>query len=248
MLTCLSQSYRINCIQKAVGMLIQRLRQVDSCAVSDALDARGLRHQVLHGIHALFPTRRIVGKVITVQLVAAQELMPNRHLGTAAIEALESGDVIMVANGGRMDAAGWGGNLALSAKLRGAEALIIDGATRDLDEIRDMDFPTFGRGATPCTARGRVVEQAFNVPIMICGIAVIPGDFVIGDMSGVVIVPARCADEVVKAAEEIMQRDRKVGDRIRSGESVSQVMGARYERALLEGQNSADHGADTGHR
>ena len=248
MLTRVGRSYRINCIQKASGMLVQRLRKVDSCAVSDALDAKGLRNQVAHGLQALFPTRRIVGRAITVQLVAAQERVPNQHLGTAAIEALQAGDVIVVANGGRMDAAGWGGNLALAAKLRGAEALIIDGATRDLDEIRDIDFPTFGRGATPCTARGRVVEQAFNVPIVICGIAVIPGDLVIGDMNGVVIVPARCADEVVNAAEEIMQRDSMVADRIRSGESIGEVMGARYERSLLDSQNSVGQGPGTAHR
>ena len=135
-------------------MLVQRLCQVDSCAVSDALDAKGLRNQVPHGLHALFPMRRIVGRAITVQLVAAQERVPNQHLGTAAIEALQAGDVIVVANGGRMDAAGWGSNLALATKLRGAEALIIDGATRDLDEIRDMDFPSLAaaRRLAQCVA------------------------------------------------------------------------------------------------
>jgi 4-hydroxy-4-methyl-2-oxoglutarate aldolase len=214
-------------------MLVKELLQVDSCAVSDALDARGLRYQVPHGIHALFPTRRVAGKAVTVQLVAAQELVPSQHLGTGAIESVGPGDVIIVANGGRIDAAGWGGNLALAAKLKGAEALIIDGATRDLEEIRDMDFPIFGRGATPCTARGRVVEKAFNVPVIIAGISVNPDDFVVADMTGVVIIPARCAVEVANEAKAIMQRDSDIARRIRGGEAVGQVMGGRYERALM---------------
>lgn len=219
-------------------MLLQRLHQVDCCAVSDALDAKGLRYQVPQGIHALFPTRRIAGRVITIQLVAAQDLVPHRHLGTAAIEALEAGDVIVIANNGRTDAAAWGGNLALAAKLKGAEAVIIDGASRDIDEIRDLGFPLFGRGATPCTARGRIVEQAFNVAVTIAGIEVQPGDLVVGDMTGVAFIPARCAEEIVKAAEEIMRRDSAVGQRIQAGEPVSKVMGASYERALLDNKPS----------
>jgi 4-hydroxy-4-methyl-2-oxoglutarate aldolase len=215
-------------------MLVKELLEVDCCAVSDALDARGLKHQVPEGIHALFPARRVAGRVVTVQLVGAQERVPSRHLGTGVIESLERGDIIVVANGGRTDAACWGGNLALASKLKGAEALIIDGVTRDLDEIRDLDFPIFGRGATPRTARGRVVEQAFNVPVVISGVLVAPDDFVIADMSGVAVIPARCAAEIVKDAKAIMQRDAEVARRIRAGEAVSEVMGGRYERALMD--------------
>lgn len=216
-------------------MFIQRLRQVDSGAVSDALDSKGLHHQVPRGIHALFPSRRITGKVVTVQLVGAQELKSKRHLGTAAIESLEPGDVIVVANDGRMNVAAWGGNLALAAKLKGGEGVIIDGASRDVDEIFEMGLPLFARGATPCTARGRIVEHSTNAPVTIGGVLVNPGDLVIADMSGVAFIPARRAEDIVAAAEEVMQRDRNVGERIRAGEPVSQVMGVRYETALTGG-------------
>lgn len=85
-------------------MIVRRLQQLDRSAVSDALDAKGLRHQVPHGIHPLFPTRRVTGKVVTVQLVSAKDAQSGHHLGTAAIDNLQRNDVIVVANGGRTDA------------------------------------------------------------------------------------------------------------------------------------------------
>lgn len=85
-------------------MMIRRLQQLDSSAVSDALDAKGLRYQVPHGIHPLFPTRRVTGKVVMVQLVSAQDVQTGHHLGTAAIKNLRWNDVVVVANAARTDA------------------------------------------------------------------------------------------------------------------------------------------------
>lgn len=205
---------------------------VDSGAVSDALDHIGLHSQIATGIGALYPFPRIAGKVMTVELVAADEIPSNRHLGTAAIENLAAGGIIVVANSGLKDVAAWGGNLVLAAKRNGAAGIIIDGVTRDLDEIIELELSIFARGATPRTARGRVKERSFGEPVRICGIPVAARDYVVADRSGVSFIPSRCANEVAERAAMVMDRDAALSKRIRAGEPIGKVMGAQYEHEL----------------
>ena len=113
-----------------------------------------------------------------------------RHLGTAAIDAAHPGDVIVVEQRTGIDAASWGGNLALGAKLQRVAGVIVDGPARDVDECRQHDFPVFARTHTARTARGRIVETGTNVPIMVGDIPVAPGDYVVADGSAVVFVGA----------------------------------------------------------
>jgi len=81
-------------------------------------------------------------------------------------------------------AAGWGGLLSLAARVRGIEGVVVDGPARDIDEAGALEFQVFARSATPVTARGRLVEIGWNVPVTIGGAAVAPGDLVLGDLSG----------------------------------------------------------------
>ncbi|MFH5824629.1 RraA family protein [Georgenia sp. AZ-5] len=212
--------------------IIARLQAVDACAVSDALDTLGLPGVAL-GLERLSTQKPVRGRVTTVRLVPAGRAAPSgRHLGTAAVEASGAGDVIVVDHGGRNDVSGWGGNLSLAAAQRGVEGVIVDGACRDLDESRDLDLPVFARGAVPITARGRVVEQDWNIPVTISGVEVHPGDYVIADGSGVVFIPADRGAEVLDAAEAVVERERQMAEQIRQGVPISQVMGAKYETML----------------
>ena len=90
---------------------------------------------------------------------------PTQHLGTAPIEAAKPGDIIVIDNGGKLEFSCWGGLLALSAKLKGLSGVVIDGASRDIDEARDLEFPVCARGAVPMTARGRVMQESYNQEI-----------------------------------------------------------------------------------
>ncbi len=218
----------------------QRLRHLDACAVSDALDRLGLTGVVL-GIRPLGPRRRIAGRAVTVRLEAATERLKAeiaargehpRHLCTAAVDASGPGDVIVVANGGRSDAAGWGGTLSLGARMRGIVGVIVDGACRDVDEAFDHDFAVYGSYAVPLTARGRVIETGWNEPVSFCGLTVGPGDLVIADSSGVVFVPLAQAEAVLGAAEEIVAREQAMADAVRERRPMAEVMGANYERLL----------------
>src|SRR5688572_14035633 len=161
-----------------------RLASLDSCAVSDALDKLGLKG-VASGIERFATDRRISGRVVTVKLEADDgRPVASRHLGTTAIEAGHPGDVIVIEQRTGIDAAGWGGNLSLAASLRGIAGVIVDGPARDIDEAQAYSFPLFARSRTPHTARGRIVETGSNVPIVISGMAVSPGDYVVAVGTG----------------------------------------------------------------
>jgi regulator of RNase E activity RraA len=214
----------------------ERLARLDSCALSDALDRLGLSGAV-SGILPLTGPHRIAGRVVTVKLVAASGRATKQHLATAAVEASGPGDVLVIEHRSRDDCAGWGGILSRAARVRRIEGTLVDGAVRDVDESREIDYPVFARGAVPTTARGRVVEEGWNLPIDVSGVTVHPGDFVIADGSGVVFVAKSRVEEVLAAAEEIAARERAMAEAVESGKPVSRVMGGDYESMLGGGRD-----------
>jgi regulator of RNase E activity RraA len=212
--------------------IVARLSRLDSCAVSDALDKLGLKGAVT-GIHRLSTDRRISGRVVTVKLEKDDGgRTAARHLCTAAIEAAQPGDVLVVEQRTGIDAAGWGGNLSLGAKLRHIAGVIIEGPARDVDEGRTHDFTVFARDHTSRTARGRIVETGTNVPIAVGDVAVTPGDYVVADGSAVVFVAQRDIEAVLEAAEAVAKRERLMVDALLEGTPISQVMGKSYETML----------------
>lgn len=213
--------------------LVARLARLDACAVSDALDSLGL-DGVVFELNALASRTKIAGRAITVTLGPADGRSSQRHLGTSAVEAGSPGTVIVVEHKGRTDVSGWGGILSLGAKMRGVEGVVIDGACRDIDEADEMGLPIYGRVGVPRTARGRVLEYAWNTPITVCGVGVTPGDYVIADGSGVVVVPADQAEAVIAIAEKIVRKEQLMAQAVRAGSPISEVMGANYEDMLKD--------------
>ena len=212
--------------------IVQRLRRLDACAVSDALDKLHLAG-VVTGLAQFSGTGRIAGRVITVKLGAGEPPPgPPRHLCSTAIEAANPGDVIVIEQRTGIDAGSWGGILALGATLRGVAGVVADGPVRDIDEARMHGFTVFGRGCTARTARGRIVEMGTNVPVTIGEITVRPGDCVLADGSAVVFVAADRIEEVLSVAESIAAREAAMADALRAGRPITEVMGANYERML----------------
>jgi len=206
----------------------QRLAKLDTCIVSDALDKLGMTG-VAPGLQRLSTDARVVGPVLTVRLEEATGRLADRHLCTAAIEAARPGEVIVVEHRSRSDCAGWGGILSRAAGMKKIAGVIVDGICRDIDESRELEFPVFGRGVLPVTARGRVIETAFNEPVNIGPVTVRPGDWVIADGSGVVFIAADNLRVVVEQAEKLAQREAQLVTEIESGTPVSQVMSRTYE-------------------
>ncbi|MBL0419698.1 RraA family protein [Ramlibacter sp. AW1] len=221
---------------------IQRLRRLDACAVSDALDKLGLP-----GVVTGLPQRsgrddsgggRIAGRAVTMKVGPGERPPgPPVHLGCSAIEHAGPGQVIVVEQRSGVKAGCWGGLLTLGARLRGVEGVVADGPLRDVDEAIGYRFPIWSRSLTSRTARGRVVELGTQVPVTIGAeaggqVTVQPGDYVLADRSAVIFISPLHIERVLDAAESIVAREAAMARAILAGTPISQVMGGNYEHML----------------
>jgi len=211
---------------------VRRLRRLDCCAVSDALDRLKLG-SVVSGMPQQSGDARIAGRAITVKLgVGTVPKGPPRHLGTTAVDAAGPDDVIVIEQRSGVEAGSWGGLLTLGAKLRGVAGVVCDGPVRDIDEARAQGFAIFARTLTARTARGRIVELGTNVPILFEAVNIEPGDYVIADRSAVIFIAAADIARVLDAAEIIAAKEAAMAKALMAGEPISQVMAADYEHML----------------
>ncbi|WP_454754439.1 RraA family protein [Cupriavidus necator] len=211
---------------------VQRLRRLDCCAVSDALDKLQLPGTVT-GLPQRSGAGRIAGRAITVKLgTGAPPPGPARHLGCTAIEQAGPDNIIVVEQRTGVEAGSWGGLLSLGAKVRGVAGVVADGPVRDIDEALDFDFPVFSRALTAFTARSRVVEQGTNVPVQIGNVTVEEGDYVVADRSAVIFIAARDIARVLETAEAIVRKESVMAKAILGGTPIGEVMGGNYEHML----------------
>lgn len=211
---------------------VRRLRRLDVCAISDALDRLHLQG-VISQVPQQSGEKKIAGAVVTLKVgVGEPPAGPPRHLGTHAIRAASTDHVIVIEQRSGIEAGCWGGLLTLGARLRGIAGVVADGPVRDIDEACVYSFPVFSRVLTARTARGRVVELGTNVPIEPWGIAVQPEDYVIADRSAVAFIAQRDIDRVLGIAESIAAGEAAMSKALLSGEDPAAVMAANYENML----------------
>lgn len=216
---------------------LTQLRELDTCALSDALDALGLPGAVADLV-ALSGDAPIVGRAVTVELVRADSgPASSRHLATAAVATSGPEEVIVVAHPG-VACAGWGGLLTKAASLRGIAGTLVDGPVRDVDESRELGYAVHARSATPVTARGRIVEGSWGEPITFADVPVDTGDLVRADGSGIVFIPIDRAGEVISRATEFAAREAAMSAALDAGEVITSVMGLSYETLAGKGINS----------
>lgn len=201
----------------------ERLKKLSTTNVSDALDAFGLKGST-YGIRPIWEgCKKIVGEAVTLKMTAAGLIKSKTHLGVTAIELAKEGDIIVVDNGGRLDISCWGGILANGAQTKKISGVVIDGACRDVDDYVEIGFSVYSRGAVVATARGRAMEDATNVMIQFGGVQVCPGDIIIGDRSGVVVIPKEKFNEILEKAEELYLNEEAMINEIRAGASMLEV-------------------------
>lgn len=204
--------------------VLHRLEALDTTLISDALDAVGLPSGT-GALRALGASVPLTGRVRTVELgPATPGAEPGPHIATQAIAAASTEDVIVVANDGRTDVSCWGGLLSLGAVVRGVRGVVADGACRDVAEARELGFPVFARGVTPRTARTRLVQVAVAGPVVIDGIPVDDGDYVVADDSGIAFVPAGRVHDILSRAEWAAQREAAIAADIRAGVVIDEAM------------------------
>lgn len=211
---------------------VQRLRRLDACAVSDALDKLGLKGAVT-GLPQRSGEGRIAGIAVTMKVGPGQPPPgPPVHLGCTAIALAGPDHVIVVEQRSGVEAGCWGGLLTLGAQVRGVAGVVADGPLRDVDEAIAFGFPVFARGLTSFTARGRVVELGTQVPVTIGDVGVNPGDYVLADRSAVILIAAADIGRVLDTAEAIVAREAAMAKAILAGTPIAQVMGGAYEHML----------------
>jgi 4-hydroxy-4-methyl-2-oxoglutarate aldolase len=190
-----------------------------SCVFADVQYRQGVMDSA---IKPAFPAK-IVGQALTVQLSKGDLVDPLK-----ALEMGQPGDIIVVDAGGDTETSICGGLMGGLAKNRGIRGMIVDGAGRDVDELRDIGWPIWTRAITPrgthTMLSGRKEELSINVPIACGGIAVNPGDFIVADEIGVTVIAAGAALEILSLAREQAQREQRTREWVAKGKTVEDLL------------------------
>lgn len=170
-------------------------------------------------IRALNPGIRMVGPAFTLRT------KPGDNLGVfLAIHEAPPGSVLVIDGGGTVRVTIWGGTSTAAAKQKGLAGCVTNAAVRDLDEVMESRFPVFAPGVS---VRGTVKDHRgwIGIPVCVGDVAVMPGDFIVGDSDGVVVLPAARVEEIAAAAIKQRRKEEDWDSRIRKGESAKSVMG-----------------------
>jgi 3-hexulose-6-phosphate synthase / 6-phospho-3-hexuloisomerase len=181
--------------------------------VTDAMHRKG----AMTGIFSVCGNVKMAGKAVTVHTVGGDWAKP-----VEAIDTAKKGEIIVINNDGVTEVAPWGELATLSCLQKGIAGVVIDGAVRDVDDIRVMKFPLFAKAIVPNAGEPKGYGE-INAEIRCAGQFVRPGDWIIGDESGVVVVPQERAYEIARRALEVRKNEERIREEIRRGSTLSTV-------------------------
>ena len=187
--------------------------QVSAPNITDAMHRKG----AMAGIFSVCGNIKMVGRAVTVHSIAGDWAKP-----VEAIDVAKKNEVIVINSDGVTDIAPWGELATLSCKRKGISGVVIDGAVRDVDDIRAMKFPLFAKAIVPNAGEPKGFGE-INAEIRCAGQQVRPGDWIIGDESGVVVVPQERAYEIARRALEVRKNEERIREEIRRGSTLSEV-------------------------
>lgn len=206
-------------IQRPDKNIAAGFQALPTSTISDALDRLGIAGGC-EGILPVVPLVKMAGPAYTVRYVPVGEVK-----GTVGdyIDSVGAGEVIVLDNNGRTDCTVWGDILTVLAKRKGIAGTVIDGVCRDVPNILKERYPIFTRGRFMMTGKDRVMVDAVNVTVSIGKRQVRPGDLLVGDDSGVVVVPRERAEEVLRLAGEIEEAEKQIAEALRRGLSIREA-------------------------
>ncbi len=193
--------------------IVERLRKLDTTCLSDAMDRLGIPCG-LAGIQAVHAGKRICGPAFTVHYVPCGLVK-----GTVGdfLDDVEPGQVVVIDNSGRTYCTVWGDIMSIVAKMKGIEGTLIDGVCRDLPALLESGYAVFSKGHTMVTGKDRVEVDRVQVPVGISGIQVKPGDYILGDDTGAIAIPAERAEEILTIAEGIDATEQEIIRLVKEG-------------------------------
>jgi 4-hydroxy-4-methyl-2-oxoglutarate aldolase len=211
--------------------LVAGFQKVATASAADAVDKICGRRGYMHfDIKPRINEKRVTGPAATVLEAATDEFLPPQHALDLIDEAAPGSVIVISIAGGHGDVAVWGGLMTAGAVANGHAGAILDGGVRDLTEIRrDYGFPVYARSVSPGTTLGRFKTVASQVPVEVGGVVVHPGDIIVADIDGVVVVPKDKAAEVLAMAQEIDSRELEQAKLIIAEKSLRKGL-AKYGR------------------
>lgn len=199
--------------------LIEELKKMDTPSISDAMDKLGIPCGLL-GIQPVVRGHKICGDAFTVHYIPCG--MTKGTVGDF-IDDVKPGQVVVIDNNGRTYCAVWDDIMTFTAKTKGIEGTVIDGVCRDVNGIEQLGYGIYTKSVYMVTGKERVTVDQVNAPVAISGVQVVPGDLILGDDSGVVVIPYEKAEEVLKLAKNIESVEQEIIADVKNGSSLKEA-------------------------
>jgi len=204
--------------------ILARYEQLYTGAISDVLREHVLMDQAIGGqLHVLRPERTVAGFAFTVKSAPNTRVSGELTFRTGMLEQIARNSFVVWDTSGDLESTAWGGVMTATAVGLGVRAAMIDGGIRDTGQILQKDFPVFYRHRSPNGSLGRCLISHYQAAIRIGSVWIRPGDIVVGDIDGVIVVPRRIAVAVLERAEQILGNEREIFRWVADGESLQQI-------------------------
>lgn len=221
--------------------LREKLASVGTATLSAQLRKRGLNNVTIDGVHPTHPGEKMIGRARTLRFIPNREDLFESHGGgfnaqKRAFDSLGPGDVLVIEARGEAGTGTVGDILALRAQVLGAAGIVTDGGIRDLAAVAALTIPAYSQGGHPAVLGRRHVPWDTDITIACGGTAVQPGDVIVGDDDGVLVIPPRYVEEVVEAAFVQEREEQYIADQVAAGESVDGLypMNAAWKKRYEE--------------
>ncbi len=213
------------------AQIMEAFRKVSTGNLADAVEeATGAQGFMNYDMKPIFKTK-IVGLASTAVLrrvlKSDARTYPNQAL--QILDEAPAGNILVYVLEDGLNIAGMGNLMATTAKVRGLAGAVIDGGVRDIEEITQIGFPVYSRSVTPATSVGRLVSVSKNEPVICGGVRVRPGDYIMGDWDGVVVIPVEAAEKVVELIRQYDEKESKMVPIIKETQSMLKAL-EKYNR------------------